>query len=196
MSQLPLIDISGLFAQDPAPKRKVAKDLSAAFNAIGFVGIQGHGVPPSLIATMRDQVTALFSLPLQTKLALQVQEGNYRGYIPLSFFTPNASKQNADHYEGYKLHYEIEDTDPICKQSDLYGCNRWLTELPSLKNTVLSYWQHCDRLSRSLLEALARDIELPASVFGNAFEMSLNNMTLLHYPPSDPQPDSFWHSSA
>ncbi|MFT5573832.1 MAG: isopenicillin N synthase-like dioxygenase [Cryomorphaceae bacterium] len=191
MSQLPLIDISGLFAQDPVNKRRLAKQLSTVFNEIGFVGIQGHGMPSSLIAMMRDQVMSFFALPMQSKLALQVQQRNYRGYIPLSFFTPNASKQEADHYEGYKLHFEVDERDDICQQSDLYGPNRWPAELPSLKNTVLTYWRHCDQLTRCLLEALAIDLELPASILDSSFEKPLNNMTLLHYPPSDSNTDGF-----
>lgn len=191
MSQVPIIDISPLLSTSKARKHQVAEELSQIFHTTGFVGIQGHGVPSRLVLQMREQLMRLFELPLERKLALQVQQKNYRGYIPLGFFTPNASKQEADQYEGYKLHFEIDSADDASRQSDLYGQNRWPAELPKLQETVLNYWQCCDQLSNSLLAALAPKLDLPAQYFVDAFQTPLTNMTLLHYPPTRPQSNNF-----
>ena len=46
---LPVIDLSGLFTDDPAEKTRVAKALGAAARTSGFFYITGHGVPQDLV---------------------------------------------------------------------------------------------------------------------------------------------------
>ena len=196
MRQISVIDISALRQGSPKSKgsrnsqREIAEELATVLHETGFVGIQGHGIEPSLIGLMREQVMSLFSLPLESKLALKVQPQNYRGYIPLGFFSPNASGKTADQYEGYKLHFEIDQAEPLCQQCDLYGPNRWPAELPLLKHTVADYWQQCERLTAELLQALCLTLGLARSTFDDAFEQPLSNMTLLRYPPTDSPTDS------
>ena len=36
-----------------------------------------------------------------------ITRDNYRGFIPMGFFTPNDGSGHADRYEGYKLHHEV-----------------------------------------------------------------------------------------
>lgn len=187
MSHIPIIDVSELNCADPTRARAVRGQLAKVCHEIGFVGIQGHTIPSSLLDTLRAQVIALFDLPEQRKLELRVQPHNYRGYIPLGFFTPNAAKQKADLYEGYKLHAEVDSDDPICAECDLCGPNLWPEELPLLRQTVLEYWRYCDDLSALLLSALAAHLGLPIYSFEQAFDKPLSNMTLLHYPPGDPE---------
>lgn len=187
MNELPLIDISALQDGPDARRVVVADALGQAFHKIGFAVIRGHGISTATINAVREQVIACFKLPLGDKLALSVSPDNYRGYIPLGFFTPNAEQSNArstaDHYEGYKLHYPVDADDPICRACDLYGPNKWPAQLPKLESAVLAYWSECDRVTHLLLRALAQHLGANADALVAAFEKPLTNMTLLHYPP-------------
>ena len=196
MKDLPLIDISALNSEGFVHQEKVINDIGRAFHEIGFIVIEGHGISNSIISTLRQQVINYFQLPLEQKQKHRVEQTNYRGYIPLGFFTPNASTANShaseyDQYEGYKLHTEIHPNDPICDKCDLYGPNKWPSQLPELKNAVLDYWRQCDTLTAKLLQAIALYLDLDRQQFKRAFEKPLSNMTLLHYPPRTAGNDPF-----
>lgn len=180
MTELPLIDLSDYLSGrdcDGVTSRAVAH----ACESIGFMYVTGHGVPDALLDQVRKDVKAFFKLPLEEKKRWMITRDNYRGYIPRQFFSPN-SGGDADDYEGYKLHFEVAADDPIRSDFDLYGPNRWPEHPISLRHSIKSYWQACDRITTALLELLAQSMEIPESLLLPYFEKPLTNMTLLHYP--------------
>ncbi len=188
MSQLPVVDISPIASSGGAINAgtecdEVATALAAACREIGFVIVRGHGIPAATIKRLRKAVIELFALPLAQKRALSVRPDNYRGYIPLGFFTPNAGGVAPDRYEGYKLHWDVDRSDPVCARCSLYGPNRWPPQLPSVRAAVAAYWTHCDRVSRVLMRALAQAAGIDPETLLRTFTQPLTNMTLLHYPP-------------
>lgn len=196
MYNIPIIDITDIESGDAEKRNSVIASLCSAFHEIGFVAIQGHGIPRSQLDQMRQQVIDLFNKPLEEKLSLTVQEHSYRGYVPNGFFTPNRAgetkkqEQASDQYEAYKLHYEIEPDDPIRQHCSLYGPNKWPNNSRQLKSTVTSYWCECDRVTQNLLGAISDFLGLDTIYFKEVFQQPLSNMTLLHYPPANPNNDS------
>jgi len=184
MENIPLINISGLETLVGVQRHDLINSLAQAFHEIGFVAVQGHGIDRSLISEMRLQTKDLFNRPLSEKMTLKVQADNYRGFIPLGFFTPNGQQDFADQYEAYKLHSETPIDDPILGECSLYGENRWPDNSIELQKAVAAYWQKCEGLSQLLLTAISEHLGLSATHFESAFEKPLNNMTLLHYPPA------------
>jgi isopenicillin N synthase-like dioxygenase len=179
-ASIPLIDL------DDA-EEIVIPALTQAFCEVGFVLVKGHGISGSLINEVRKQTAAYFQRPLAKKLADQITPDNYRGYIPLGFFSPNTARDVAevtpDQYEGYKLHFEVDADDEVRTQCDLYGPNRWPPESEALKSAVLSFWRACDAAGARLLGLIARIMDVDEAAFLSLFEYPLTNMTLLHYPP-------------
>ncbi len=163
--------------------QQILPTLERALTTTGFVLVEGHGVPRSLVATMRRQLAAYFSRPLGDKMAECITPHNYRGYIPLGFFSPNTAGHSPDQYEGYKLHRETAADDPICAACDLYGPNRWPEQPATLPQTVQAFWQACDAAGQRLLGLIARIMKVDVHAFAALFEQPLTNMTLLHYPP-------------
>ena len=181
LTHLPLIDLQ---ASDEAVKPA----LESAFNKIGFALITGHGIAAQQISEMRELLKTYFNRPLTEKLHESITPENYRGYIPLGFFSANSNSTLTDHYEGYKLHYEVAAADPIIEQCDLYGPNRWPSEPAHFKDTLLSYWQACDRVSYRLLGLVAQIMGVDEHRFLSMFNSPLTNMTLLHYPSTPAKP--------
>lgn len=157
--------------------------LERAFTSTGFVLVHGHGIGPDQVAAMRRLLTHYFARPLTDKLAESITPENYRGYIPLGFFSANSNGGSADHYEGYKLHQEISAADAICGACALYGPNRWPRQPDQFRRTVLDYWSACDGVSQRLLTLVARMMAIDSAWFLSLFDYPLTNMTLLHYPP-------------
>ena len=158
------------------------EQLKTACSEIGFFSVSGHGIAPSITREIRTQLEVFFSLPQVEKEKLMITRDNYRGYIPLGFFTPNESGKPADQYEAYKLHTEIPSDHPICAACDLYGENKW-PELTGFSSTITAYWAAMDQLSNQLLQAFALALSLPEDTLIPLFDLPLTNMTLLHYPP-------------
>lgn len=184
MDELASIDISPIASggKDPATVDLIER----ACRDIGFMYIQGHGIPDELITRVRRAVADYFDRDDVDKRADCVRPGNYRGYIPLGFFTENRGGQAADEYEGYKLHFETDAADPIRQRCDLYGPNHWPANAAELKSVVTDYWQHCDRVASCLLRAMSESLGVDGRSFLTNFEPPLTNMSLLHYPPGSP----------
>ena len=187
-ASIPLIDLRN---QD----EHIIPELAQALCEIGFVLVAGHGIPEALVGELRDQTVKYFDRPLPDKLADSIEPENYRGYIPLGFFSPNAARDHpgtaADQYEGYKLHLEIEANDAIRAQCDLYGPNQWPPDGDALKAAVLAFWRACNAAGERLLRLIARIMDVDESAFLSLFEYPLTNMTLLHYPPAAAGSDGF-----
>jgi len=184
MQDIRTIDIAG---GDDATIRMVED----ACHDTGFMYVRGHGISADVIAAIRSVVVRYFSRPLQDKLADQISRDNYRGYIPTGFFSANAGGFDTDRYEGYKLHFEIGADDQICTECDLYGPNKWPDQPAGFRESVLAYWQACDRVADALLGMLAVILDVDKNWFLQKFEKPLTNMTLLHYPPQDKDSDGF-----
>ncbi len=183
--KIPVVDIRD--CHDPS----VIRRIDNAFHSIGFLIVEGHGIPRQLFKQMRAKTIAYFSQATRSKLGDSITRDNYRGYIPLGFFSANSGEGEPDRYEGYKLHFEVAADDPVCKECPLYGPNLWPANPPGFRRTVLDYWQACDGVCATLLGVLARIMEIDPANFLEKFEKPLTNMTLLHYPPVAEGTDAF-----
>lgn len=145
-----------------------------ALTTTGFVILRQTSVPATVLAQMRNAVRAVFEAPRSLYADVTVQKNNYRGYVPLGYFTPNSGSGRADQYEAWKLHSESGNTEP----------NRWPPIAFDVKGAVLGYWAEMDRLNDAILTALAEPLELSAATLLGMMERPLTNMTLLNYPPA------------
>lgn len=156
------------------------------------MSVVGHGIPIELFERVRSVLRALFALDDEAKVAGRITPGNYRGFIPLGFFTPNRIEANGDRgdqYEGYKLHWECPPGHPAATRCELYGPNRWPPGLPELAPTILEYWAACDAATAPMLGAFADALGVARADFAAWHNAPLTNMTLLHYPAQPPASD-------
>ena len=124
---IPIIDLAD-------HEEQILPTLEKALCDIGFVLVKGHGVPRGLVSDLRQQLVDYFDRPLADKMAERITPDNYRGYIPLGFFSPNTEGVQPDQYEGYKLHAEVAADDPRGRRSR--GPNRWPDEPAGLRETI------------------------------------------------------------
>ncbi|MEM8708156.1 MAG: 2-oxoglutarate and iron-dependent oxygenase domain-containing protein [Actinomycetota bacterium] len=170
-----------------------AAELRRASRDVGFVSVVGHGIPESLFDRVRSSLRALFAFSDEQKQALAIEPRNYRGFIPLGFFTPNRVEANGDRgdqYEGFKLHWECPPGHPAMAECDLYGANRWPAELPELEAVMTEYWAACDRAASPMMDAFADGLGVDPVEFRTWHDAPLTNMTLLHYPAQPPASDA------
>ena len=135
---------------------EILPTLERALCDIGFVLVKGHGVPAELVTDLRQHLVDFFDRSLADKMAERITPDNYRGYIPLGFFSPNTEGITPDQYEGYKLHIEVAADDPLCAACNLYGPNRWPREPAGLRETTTAFWQACEATGQRLLSLIAQ----------------------------------------
>ena len=182
------IDLSPLTqgSADDQMINQISSQILKSCHEIGFFCLKGTAIPPALIADMHRLMIDIFATDEAAKYDQAITRDNYRGFIPLGFFTPNGHADNADQYEGFKLHHETPADHPIIQDCGLYGPNRWPRHTPHAREIILDYWHHLDQLTLTLLELLEQGLGLPKGQLQAPMDMPLTNMTLLHYPDRDP----------
>lgn len=183
---IPTIDITALYGPDSPARRSIVQAIHTACTDIGFLSITGTGIASETIEDVRAMVRRIFAIEETSKWQQAITRDNYRGYIPMGFFTPNDGSGTADKYEGYKLHFETAHDDPIRQDCALYAPNRWPREVPEARDAILGYWAQLDDVAHVLLGALEEALELSPGDFTERFVKPTTNMTLLHYPPQAP----------
>lgn len=188
---LPIVDASALRNTSSGDRKAAAAALMDALSRVGFAVIIRHGVAERTIAEMRNAVRDVFSTPRHLLAEQTVRKGNYRGYVPLGYFTPNSGAGAPDQYEAWKLHHEVAPDDPIRDACDLYGPNVWPPTTSNVRESVMRYWGELELLCRDLLIALCEEMGIDVEAVTNAMEYPLTNMTLLNYPPTAPNADTW-----
>ncbi|MCX8954335.1 isopenicillin N synthase family oxygenase [Ruegeria sp. NA] len=183
MDNIPTIDIAPLTAPGTEAYDATVRHILVACQGIGFLSITGTGVSRQTVDQVRQITREIFAVDDARKWDQAITRANYRGYIPMGFFTPNDGSGKADKYEGYKLHHEVAADDPVREDCALYGPNLWPDDVPRAKEVILGYWRQLDRVTDLLLGALEAGLDLKADSLRGAFRGPMTNMTLLHYPP-------------
>ncbi len=186
MQRIPTIDITPLHDTAHVDYGQTVQKVMNACTEIGFLSITGTGISTETVQEMRSCVQAIFSIEEDAKWQQAITRENYRGFIPMGFFTPNDGSGNADKYEGYKLHYDVAEDASIRSDCALYGPNVWPLQMPDARDAILHYWSQLDRVADMLLGALEIGLGLATRQLRDAFRDPMTNMTLLHYPPQAP----------
>ena len=189
---LPIVDVTALRTGTVgADSHATDAALYDALSSVGFAILVGHGLADDVIADMRAAVRDVFDAPREVLARDTVVKGNYRGYVPLGYFTPNSGKGKGDQYEAWKLHNETDPNDPICALCHLYGPNVWPRIDADVRGRTMRYWREMTALCDALIVSLCRALGVDPSTILEAMTSPLTNMTLLNYPPTDPQPDTW-----
>ena len=62
-SQIPVLDVSGLYTSRTTAIREVAQALRGHLESVGFLYVAGHRVPHAAVEAVRDMSKAFFALP-------------------------------------------------------------------------------------------------------------------------------------
>lgn len=181
---LPVIDISGLSASDPAKRAAVGVALRAACLDKGFFYCVGHGIPQGLIEAVFAETRAFFDLPEETKLAIEKTKSfANRGYERLRGQTLEAGAP-ADLKEGFYIGADLAPDDPrVVARRFNRGPNLWPADLPGFRPTMSAYYAAMSELGARLMRGIALSLDLPEEHFAAFCRDPLATLRLLHYPP-------------
>ena len=183
---LPVVDVSGLYADELVTRRETARTLGAACREAGFFYLTGHRVLPTLIDGLLAQAVAFFALPSARKYQYYIgKSSNHRGYVPPGeeVFYGGARDQK----ESFDLCFELPADSVDARRDPFAGANVW-PRLPGFRDAVSRYYAAVFELGRRLLGGFALALDLPETCFDRFVTAPPSQLRMLHYPPN-PAPD-------
>jgi isopenicillin N synthase-like dioxygenase len=191
--EIPLIDVADFLAGKPGAAERAAAELRFAFEAVGFYYLAGHGVPQSLIHSTYAEAARFHAQPIETKLAVKVDEHNI-GYMPIALTPPpNAAAQGKkpSQNEAYFLRRERAASDPdVVSNRRFHATNKWPADLPGFRENTLRYMNTLEALCWKLVRLYALALDLPETFFDASFEKPHVILRMSRYPAIDGADDS------
>ncbi len=179
LATLPVIDMARLADADPNVRAQEAGALRTACVGSGFFYARGHAVPPETTAALFDQARAFFDLPLEHKMALDINASPVlRGYGALLSENTDVTARG-DLHEAFDIGGVLYDGSP----GEHY--NRFPAALPTLEPAMRAYWDQMLRVARALMGGFALALELEADYFASVLTDPQAFLRVLHYPPQE-----------
>jgi len=166
MSDIPVIDLSGLATGDAAALTRMTGEVAHACREVGFFYVRGHGVPNDVLDAVIAQAHAFFAQP--------------RAYKALD------PGRNIDDKEAFNIRIDVHDRgrSPLC------------LDLPGFDGVMADYFSRMLRLGADLHRPIARDLGLAEDYFDSRLDRPMATLRLLHYPPASARADGAFGAGA
>ncbi|HEY1967280.1 MAG TPA: 2-oxoglutarate and iron-dependent oxygenase domain-containing protein [Pseudonocardia sp.] len=180
-TEVPVIDISGLRATDPARRQLVVDQLGTASREVGFCYLTGTGIEARLFDDLLAVTQRFFALPLESKMRYYIGNSRcHRGYVPEG--EEVFSGGTHDRKEAFDTGLDLPPDDPDHLAGNLLiGPNQW-PELPAFADAVTAYYTEVLELGRLLLTAFAMALGEPPESFQRVVTKPPSQLRLIHYP--------------
>lgn len=110
---------------------------------------------------------------------------NYRGYLTMKTLG-NDPEFKGNVHESFHVWQEHEPDDPdVLAGKPLHDRNQWPSQMPELRQEVLTYVGEVTDLARNMLKVVALGIDLPEDTFLKFFDTPISLLRFIHYPPQD-----------
>jgi isopenicillin N synthase-like dioxygenase len=184
---IPVVDLELFLSGDPVKKNDFVMQLGRAYEDVGFVAVQNHGIPDELIARLYQNVQQFFSLPLEKKKAYQIQGlAGQRGYT--SFGQEHAKGSDAPDLKEFFQYGQTVSSNSV--NYNEYPSNVSVNELPLFNETFLQAYRAFENSGAALLAAIALYLDLPEHYFDEKTTEGNSILRAIHYPPITQEPKS------
>lgn len=193
-SEIPIIDISGIFSNSKDARANVARQIRDAATNNGFFYIKNHGIPPDIPETACAELLGFFRQPREIKDRAHVSKSKYfNGYKP-----PKSQRINpfesVDARETFSWTYDprydpsVPDPDAVPPHIARYLRTEdfhWeaTANLPHFKEAIVRYWRSCLAVARALVRCFALSLDLPEDYFADKFTHPDAALALNYYQP-------------
>jgi isopenicillin N synthase-like dioxygenase len=187
MSTVPVINLQDYLSGNPERKAAFVASLGKAYEDIGFVAVEGHGIPDELIEKFYSLVESFFALPVESKLNYEIPElAGQRGYT--SFGREKAKQSEVpDLKEFWQIGQYVEGE--VMPAAD-YPDNMEVSEFPDFNAVGKDLYKSFKSAGRHLLRAIANYLELEENYFDAKIRNGNSILRAIHYPPILHEPKS------
>ncbi len=184
---IPSVDLADFTSGDPQRKAQFVQQLGTAYETIGFVAVQNHGLTDALTQRLYAQTEAFFQLGADQKKQYEKPElAGQRGYT--SFGTEHAKGSDAPDLKEFFQFGQRPQGAAI--SSNEYPENVLVAELPQFNKTFEQAYRSFEQTGRSLLQAIALYLGLDEHYFNSRIEDGNSILRAIHYPPITQEPKS------
>jgi isopenicillin N synthase-like dioxygenase len=189
-ARVPRIDLSRRRGPDGAA---FAREVDDACRNIGFLIVEGHGVPPELIRRMHAVCAAFFDLPESEKRPLQVADGRIHGWTGprQSYLADTAAPgehRAPDWKEGFSIGPIETPPDLTAEEAPYFGRNLWPARPVGFVDVWRDYFREMERLAAELMAAFAVALGLPGHYFASRIDRHITGLSAQFYPPQPVAP--------
>ena len=183
MSELPIIDVSGLRSEKLADRATVGRALGEASRGIGFFYVVGHNLEGGRIAAAFAASRRFFALDMAAKQALSIKRSAHdRGYIALEDEQLDPTSP-ADYKEAFNIGLELaEDHPQMLAGVPFRGPNFW-PDLPGWRDQILDFYNLAWSTGVLIHKGFCLDLGLEEDFFDDKLDAPIGVLRLLHYPP-------------
>lgn len=187
MSIVPVVNLQDYLSGDASKKAGFVEKLGKAYEDIGFVAVEGHGIPQETIDRFYELTEAFFALPVDTKLKYEkVELAGQRGYT--SFGREKAKQSEVpDLKEFWQIGQYVEGE--VMPAED-YPDNMEVDELPDFGSVGEHLYKSFEGAGRHLLRAIANYLNLDENYFDAKIKNGNSILRAIHYPPITQEPKS------
>ncbi|MEM9624352.1 MAG: 2-oxoglutarate and iron-dependent oxygenase domain-containing protein [Pseudomonadota bacterium] len=175
--QLPVVDVSGLFATDMTQRKATAAVLDNATRDAGFLYLTGHGISEAAMAGLKGCARAFFAQSEAEKQRSYIgNSANHSGYVPMGeerFY----NSDEIDAKEAFDVGFELQN--PALARPML-GANQW-PEQEGFREGVTHYYNQVLALSKVLFKGFALALGLPEHTFVQHVNQPATQLRLIHY---------------
>lgn len=184
LSEIPVIDIAPLVAGGSGGRGKVAEDILAAAQGVGFFYVRNHGLPPQIIADAMAASKEFFARPHEEKMTVRINE-RHRGFLRVGEAKMYETAK-ADLKESFVWGLDVGEDDPdYLAGSRMIGPNNWPDFMPALRPVLNAFYSESLDCGRLILRACATGLGLPEDTFDARYDKTVSRASIIYYPPQD-----------
>ncbi|KAK1753606.1 hypothetical protein QBC47DRAFT_386800 [Echria macrotheca] len=201
-SEIPIIDVSGIFSASLDDRQAVAQQIRTAATTSGFFYMTNHGIPSAVTSAAHQAALDFFRSPTALKEkahTLNSLHHKYKvGWKPASSLRINPF-ESPDLRESFSWRYDPRYDPSVVSLDDIPPeVSRFLVhdedgfpwgavkELPHFEETVVACWRAVLALGRALLRTMALALGLEETAFDHKFTYPDASMALNYYPSQAP----------
>lgn len=197
LDTIPIINISPFLEGSLEDKQRVAKQVTAACESIGFLIIVGHGVPQSLIDQTYAVSKQFFDLPIEQKLkVVPLRLDVFCGYTPITGDTLARTLEEKspgdlrEIYEISRVDTPKEDYFHTPAASAFFSPNIWPDAPKDFQTIWVEYYRTMETLASQLMRIFAVALNLPEYFFEDKIDKHFSTLAAINYPdqPEEPLP--------
>ncbi len=186
LTTVPTIDIA-LFLDEAPGAAEVVQQVARACEDIGFFGVTGHGIDPSMRRHAVETARSFFRLPFDEKQRARAPGLTPRGYLPIGLEGLSYSRGEAapaDLKEAFQIGPEYDDAAYYHAPEALphFHPNLWPERPPAMRQALTDYYRAMNGLARELMRIFALGLDLPKNFFDGKIDRHITVMRMLHYP--------------
>jgi isopenicillin N synthase-like dioxygenase len=180
-TELPVVDISGLFSQTKTERIQTAGILDKAAREAGFFYLKGHGISAEIIRNLKAAAKGYFAQDIATKMQHYIgHSANHTGYVPQGeeqFYNDQGEAGTPDLKEAYDIG---PDTPSLMARFVSEASTQW-PQSALFQSAVRTYYAAMLDLSRTLFKGFALALGEAEDCFTRHLTQPPSQLRLIHY---------------